>query len=72
MLAIALAYMFYRDRKEAIRKAQRGEFGKEDADLALENAKQYVDQEQGVIVGKDDAVDEEMATGKRSVAHVKV
>ena len=50
--------MFYKERSAAIRKAERGEFGNgEEGDIALENAKQFIDQD-GQIIGKD-VVDEE-------------
>lgn len=52
-VALALVYMWFRDRKAAILKAERGETD-EDADLALEQAKQYVDQEAGGFVRADD------------------
>ena len=51
--------MYYKERKENIAKAERGEFGQDtDGDLALENARQYVDAEHGIIIGKEE-VDEE-------------
>lgn len=59
--------MYYKERKENIAKAERGEFGQDtDGDLALENAKQYVDAEQGIIVGREE-VDEERVIAQDGV-----
>nr|CAL18215.1 hypothetical protein [Rhizomucor miehei] len=52
LVAIALVYMFYKERKRAIEKAERGEVD-EIGDIALENAKKYVDQNEGIIVATD-------------------
>lgn len=52
LVALALVYMFYKERKRAIEKAERGEVD-EIGDIALENAKKYVDQNEGIIVAKD-------------------
>ena len=57
LVAACLVYMFYKERKAAISKAERGEFGGEEGDIALENAKQFIG-EDGQIIGKD-VVDEE-------------
>lgn len=52
IVAAALVYMFFKERKRAIQKAERGEVD-EDGDAALENAKRFIDQNEGVIVGTD-------------------
>ncbi|KAI9277182.1 iron permease FTR1/Fip1/EfeU [Phascolomyces articulosus] len=56
LVAACLAYMFFKERRNAIRKAERGEV-EEEGDIALENAKQFIDQD-GQIIGKT-PVDEE-------------
>ncbi|KAJ8660256.1 hypothetical protein O0I10_004118 [Lichtheimia ornata] len=67
IVSLALIYMYYKERKENIAKAERGEFGQDtDGDLALENARQYVDAEQGIIVGKEE-VDEERVIAQGGV-----
>lgn len=45
--------MFFKERKAAIAKAERGEFYQDDANDAFEKAKQYVN-EDGVITGRDE------------------
>lgn len=63
--------MYYKERKQNIAKAERGEFGQDtDGDLALENARQYVDAEQGIIVGKEE-VDEERVIAQGGVDEKK-
>lgn len=57
LVAAYLVYMFWKERRNAIAKAERGEFyDNEDADLALEKARQYVNQD-GVITGQEEKAD---------------
>lgn len=53
LIAAYLIYTFLKQRRQAITKAEHGEFYKEDADLVLEDARQYVN-EDGVITGQDE------------------
>ncbi|KAI7900828.1 iron permease FTR1 family-domain-containing protein [Cokeromyces recurvatus] len=50
LISHALIYMYWKERRNAINKLQNGEW-EEDADVALENAKNYIDK-QGQIVGE--------------------
>ncbi|CAO3589448.1 unnamed protein product [Absidia cylindrospora] len=47
-----LCYMYFKERKHAIAKAESGDFYKDDANDAFEKAKQYVNKD-GVITGQD-------------------
>ncbi|KAG2222241.1 hypothetical protein INT45_010654 [Circinella minor] len=74
LVAACLVYMFYKERNAAISKAKRGEFNNsEEGDVALENAKQFIDQD-GQIIGKE-VIDEEriaIAEGEKvRVASIK-
>ncbi|KAI8331179.1 iron permease FTR1/Fip1/EfeU [Chlamydoabsidia padenii] len=54
LVAVYLVYSFWKTRRNAIAKAERGEFySSEDADLALDNARKFVN-EDGVITGQDE------------------
>ncbi|KAI9316825.1 iron permease FTR1/Fip1/EfeU [Dichotomocladium elegans] len=69
LVSLTLVRMHYKERKEAIEKAKRGEVD-EEGDCALERAKQFIDRDQGAIIVKDDMSDEEavpVATEKRDV-----
>ncbi|CAO3584787.1 unnamed protein product [Absidia cylindrospora] len=67
-VAAYLVYMFFKERKHAIAKAERGEFYKDDADEALQNARKYVN-EDGVITGQDEklATDEAVSVADKKV-----
>ncbi|KAI9470860.1 MAG: iron permease FTR1 family-domain-containing protein [Benjaminiella poitrasii] len=51
LIALSLVYMNWKERREAMAKLQRGEW-EEDADVILENAKNYINKE-GQIIGED-------------------
>ncbi|CAO3626081.1 unnamed protein product [Cunninghamella blakesleeana] len=50
LISLYLIYAFFKQKRQAIQKAEKGEYYTQDADKALEDAKQYVNQD-GVIVG---------------------
>lgn len=53
MIALALVYMNWKEKREVVEKLNRGEL-EEDGDVALENAKQFITTD-GIIIGKDSA-----------------
>ncbi|KAI9311925.1 iron permease FTR1/Fip1/EfeU [Dichotomocladium elegans] len=75
LVALALVYMYMKERRSLILKAERGEFYEgEHGDEALDNAKQYVNEEEGVIVGKElvDAETSDFDEKTRASAPMKV
>ncbi|KAI8076851.1 iron permease FTR1/Fip1/EfeU [Halteromyces radiatus] len=50
LVSAYLVYMYWKAKVQSIKKAERGEFENEDADEALNKARQYVNQD-GVITG---------------------
>lgn len=67
MIALALVYMHWKEKREAINKLNRGEW-EEDGDVALEHAKHFVTDD-GAIVGqkKDETASAESSS--KAVAH---
>ncbi|KAI9300670.1 iron permease FTR1/Fip1/EfeU [Cunninghamella echinulata] len=56
LVSLYLVYSYFKQRRTAIQKAKKGEYYIPDADKALEDARQYVNQE-GIIVGANHEVD---------------
>ncbi|CDH55156.1 plasma membrane iron permease [Lichtheimia corymbifera JMRC:FSU:9682] len=68
LVAACLVYMYYKERRRAIIKAQQGNLDDIQGDEALEQAKQYVDHDHGVIVGNKDVGDPEDIDEEQAVA----
>lgn len=67
MIALALVYMHWKEKREAINKLNRGEW-EEDGDVALEHAKHYVTDD-GVIVGQKEDGTASSESSSRVLAH---
>ncbi|GAA5817293.1 high-affinity iron permease [Mucor flavus] len=67
MIALALVYMHWKEKREAINKLNRGEW-EEDGDVALEHAKHFVTDD-GVIVGQKEDGAASAESSSNVVAH---
>ncbi|KAF7722839.1 high-affinity iron permease [Apophysomyces ossiformis] len=68
LVAAALVYMHFKEKRESIKKAEKGEW--DDGDAALENAKNFVDQD-GAILGTKTGDEEQHQSEKAHVGGVK-